>query len=54
MNIVNARLGVFLLYMCYVRVCMCACRGVGEVMTAAPRTRSSNGSRVCKIEAFGY
>lgn len=29
MNIVNARLGVFLLYMRYVRVCKCACRGGG-------------------------
>lgn len=29
MNIVNARLGVFLLYVCYVHMCMCACWGGG-------------------------
>lgn len=50
MNIVNARLGVFLFYMCY----MCVCAGVEEVGAGAPRTPSSNGSRVCKTEAFGY
>lgn len=29
MNIVNARLGVFLVYMCYVCVHICECRGGG-------------------------
>lgn len=52
MNRVNARLLAFLFYRCYVYVCVCA--GVGEVGADAPRTQSSNGSRVCKTEALGY
>lgn len=51
MNIVNAKLGVFLLYVCY--VCMCVCTGVGEAVTGAARTRSSNGIKVCSFETFG-
>lgn len=35
-------------------MCVSVSAGVGEVMMGALRTLSSNGSRVCKIEAFGY
>lgn len=44
----------YFFYMCVMCVHVCVRAGVGEVMTGALRTRSSNGSRVCKIEAFGY
>lgn len=52
MNTVNARLPAFLFCMCY--MCVCVCAGMGEAAAGAPRTQSSNGSRVCKTEAFGY
>lgn len=44
----------FFFYMCVMCICVCVHAGVGEVVTGEARTQSSNGLRVCKIEAFGY